>query len=291
MPEFPGAVAAFLLPWDFSPAAFALCAGGAVVYGLGLGRTPRDARPPLARRIAFFVGCALVYLVMQTRFDYYAQHMFFLHRIQHLVLHHLGPFLVVLAQPLGVLGRGLPRAVVERGLRPAWNHPAARRLVGVLQNGWTAPVLFVGLIFLWLTPPVHFVAMLSARWYAVMNWSMLLDGLLFWALALDPRGREEGAWVGFGARVWMLMLAIPPQILLGAYISLSGRELFDIYTVCGRAWSLDPMTDQTLGGLITWIPAAMMHVIAALVVFGRWVRADQGRSGPRVAAPVPALGD
>ncbi len=269
--------AAFLLPWEFSPAAFTLCVGAALLYVQGLRRTPPGKRPAAGRPIAFLAGCALVYFVMQTRFDYISQHMFFIHRIQHLVLHHLGPFLIALSQPLDALGRGLPAGLLERVVRPAWRHPATRLVFALLQNVVVAPVLFVGLIFLWLYPPIHFVAMLSAPWYAVMNWSMLLDGLLFWSVVLDPRSREQGAWVGFGPRIWMLILAMPPQIVLGAYIALSGRDLFDVYAVCGRAWDISATTDQTLGGLISWIPAAMMHVIAALVVFGRWMRADKGR--------------
>ncbi|HAB04112.1 MAG TPA: cytochrome c oxidase assembly protein, partial [Alcanivorax sp.] len=43
------------------------------------------------------------YAVIHTQFDYYARYMFFMHRIQHLVLHHLGAFLIALANPLPVL--------------------------------------------------------------------------------------------------------------------------------------------------------------------------------------------
>jgi putative membrane protein len=282
---------AFLLPWEFSPLVLVLCAGGAFAYARGTHAMAPAQRPSVGRRIAFYSGCALVYFVMQTRYDYFAQHMFFIHRIQHLVLHHLGPFLVAFSQPLAALSRGLPGFVVERVIRPAWNHPAVRLAVHGVQNAWVAPVLFVGLIFLWLTPPVHFVAMLSAPWYAVMNWSMLLDGLAFWVLVLDPRSRDEGAWTGFGARILMLVLAMPPQIVLGAYIALSGRELFDVYAVCGRAWDLSPATDQTLGGLISWIPAAMMHVIAAVIVLARWMRADRGPAAVRAASALPSAGE
>jgi putative membrane protein len=89
----------------------------------------------------------------------------------------------------------------------------------------------------------------------------------------------------------MLILAMPPQIVLGAYIALSGNDLFDVYGLCGRAWDISPATDQTLGGLITWIPASMMHVIAALIVFSRWMHADRGRPAPGAPDLVPGAGD
>jgi putative membrane protein len=275
MPSGAASAAAFLLPWEFSPAVLALCAGAIGLYVAGFARTPAPQRPGRGRQLAFVLGWGLVYAVMQTRFDFWSQHMFFVHRVQHLVLHHLGPFLVALSQPLPLLARGLP-AGARRALRAFWHRPATRFVYRALQNAVVAPVLFVGLIFLWLVPAVHFDAMLSAPRYALMNWSMLLDGLLFWALLLDPRTRAQGAPVGLGARVWIALLAIPPQIAIGAHIALADHDLFDVYAVCGRIWDLTPQADQAIGGFVTWIPAAMMHVVATLILLGRWMRADRG---------------
>jgi len=56
------------------------------------------------------------------------------------------------------------------------------------------------------------------------------------------------------------------QILPGAYIAMHHSMLYDVYDICGRAWAIDPLTDQEIGGLLTWIPAAMMSVVASLVV-------------------------
>ncbi len=46
--------------------------------------------------VSFLAGLVLIYGVMQTHMDYLAQHMLWIHRVQHLVLHHLGPLLMVL---------------------------------------------------------------------------------------------------------------------------------------------------------------------------------------------------
>ncbi|MGA8032785.1 MAG: cytochrome c oxidase assembly protein [Casimicrobiaceae bacterium] len=268
----------FLLPWDFSPLAFLAWSLSALLYVRGLQLTPVARRPHPARSAAYLGGGALMYFVLQTRYEYLSTHMFFLHILQQFAVHHLGPFLVALAQPLAVLARGLPRDVTTNIIAPVWRHPVTRGAYRFLQNPVVAPVLFVGLIYLWLTPAVHFDVMLSARYYAVMNWSMLLDGLLFWSLVLDPRTKAEGARIGLGARIWVVLLAIPPQIAIGAYIAMSRKDLFDVYAVCGRAWSIAPRTDQHLGGFITWIPASMMHAVAALIILSRWMHADAGRA-------------
>ncbi len=269
----------FLLPWEFSSVLFAACAVALALYWRGLRRVPAAQQPSIGRRIAFFSGLLLVYFVMQTRFDYLSQHMFYLHRLQHLVLHHLGPFLIALSAPLAVLAAGVPARIGTAPFERFWRLPATRVGYGLLQNAAVAPVLFVGLIWFWLSARIHFDAMLSGPLYWVMNWSMLIDGLLFWILMLDPRPRRDGALLGFGARILIVLAAMVPQMLIGAHIAFSERDLYDVYAVCGRAWDIDPLRDQHIGGLITWIPAAMMHVIAALILIGRWARSDTNMAG------------
>jgi putative membrane protein len=111
-----------------------------------------------------------------------------------------------------------------------------------------------------------------------MNFSMAIDGLLFWWLVLDHRPRPP-ARLSPGVRVLAALAVILPQILLGAYLSFTSTDLYPIYSLCGRAFAGIPaITDQHIGGLILWIPASMMSVIAALIAFTHWLRLDtQGR--------------
>ncbi|HET8701451.1 MAG TPA: cytochrome c oxidase assembly protein, partial [Nitrococcus sp.] len=150
-----------------------------------------------------------------------------------------------------------------------------------------ATVLFFGLIYLWLTPSIHFDAMLSAQLYAVMNWSMAIDGLLFWWLILNRAPDGVTPHLSYGRRILMLTLVVPPQIIIGAYIALSSHQLFDIYSVCGRAWPISPMLDQQIGGLVTWIPASMMSVVAAVVLIGFMFREQRARRGEADPSPTP----
>ena len=85
----------------------------------------------------------------------------------------------------------------------------------MLQQPLLAAFLFVGLIYFWLIPPIHFRAMIDWRLYAVMNWSMVLDGLLFWCLVLDPRPKPP-ARISYGARAALVLGVMFPQIALGA---------------------------------------------------------------------------
>ena len=260
----------FIQPYELYPEVVAFCALAAVLYARGWRALRRSgATPGWGPALAWYTGLLLTYAVMHTYLDYLSQYMFWVHRGQHLVLHHLAPFLLVLGAPQRVL----PYAFGETA-RARWRavlcHPGVRWPYRVLQHPVIAPVLFVGLIFLWLEPEIHFDAMLSDRLYRLMNASMLIDGLLFWWLIVDPRGARGGG-LSFGVRILLLWAIMIPQIVLGAHIGLAETILYDVYSVCGRAWPLAPLTDQQIGGLITWIPAAMMSVIGMLVVFRLWL--------------------
>jgi putative membrane protein len=258
----------YLLPWQFYPSVFLACAVVVWLYARGLVvLRRRGTRVGFGRAFTFYFGVALSYAVLQTYVDFLAQHMFWIHRLQHLILHHIGPVLIVLAAPEPVLRAGTP-ATVARWLSrvPQWIRRPVRALLRILQNPVVAPTLFVGLIFFWLTPRIHFTAMLDARRYLLMNWSMLIDGILFWWLMLAPRQAQGSTAIGYGTRIVILVIVAVPQMLLGAFIALHSTPLYSIYAVCGRAWDVSPLTDQQYGGLLTWIPAAMMSVVGVLAV-------------------------
>ena len=256
----------YLLPWQFSPTVFLTCAIAVTLYVRGLvalGR--RGDRVGFWRAFTFFLGVALSYAMLQTYVDYLSAHMFWVHRFQHLILHHLGPVLIVLAAPDRVLRAGIP-ASLARVRIASWIRRPLELLFRVLQHPLIAPTLFIGLIFFWLTPSIHFTAMIDTRRYILMNWSMLADGLLFWWLMLAPRQAQGSAAIGYGTRLVILSLVTIPQLLLGAYITLHGTPLYDVYALCGRAWAISPLTDQQTGGLLTWIPAAMMSLVGIITV-------------------------
>ncbi|MGA8276633.1 MAG: cytochrome c oxidase assembly protein [Rhodanobacteraceae bacterium] len=258
------------VPWEPSFVVVAAFACAVIAYLRGCARHSE----PAIRQLSFWLGLGLLYTALHTHLDYYSEHEFFIHRAQHLVLHHLGPFLIALAYPSHVLRAGLPPRWRARASRLVGSAPI-RWALDFLFNPVVAALLFVGLIFLWLWPAIHFVAMLDARWYRVMNWSMTLDGLMFWWLVLDRRARPP-ARLAPGVRVLLALAVMVPQILLGAYITFSHDELYPIYALCGRAFAgISGPTDQYLGGLILWIPSSMMSVVAALIAMRHWLALDR----------------
>jgi putative membrane protein len=250
----------FWMPWEFSWPVFLVTALALSWFALGLSRLPVEERPGIWRQVSFVVGVILTYGVLQTHVDYYAQHMFFVHRAQHFVLHHAGAFLIALAMPGQAIRVGMPDF-----LRPIIDSKPVRAVVDVIQHPVVAPVLFVGLIYLWLIPAFHTRVMLDARLYNLMNASMAVDGIFFWSLILDHRPRPP-ARLGVGWRALLLIAVEPLQMVLGAVLSLSSTDYYPVYRICGRIWDIAALSDQHYGGLIIWLPSTLTSFAGMICV-------------------------
>lgn len=259
-------------PWDFSSVEYLATALTLLWFGRGIALLPEKDRPAPWRRMAFIVGVLAIYAVLQTRFDYMAQHMFFLNRVQHVVMHHLGPFLIAIGGGGASIRRGMP-AAFERMCR----HPAVAGIMRVLQQPVIAVVLFVGSFYLWLIPAVHFRAMIDPALYAVMNWTMVADGLLFWGLVLDPRPSPP-ARISFGTRAAMAFATTFPEIIVGAFLTSEQRDLYPYYAFCGRFFPMSAIADQHIGGIIIWVPPAMMSAGATLIALAALFRYEDETS-------------
>jgi putative membrane protein len=260
-----------IAPWDFSWIEYLGIVLPLAWYLRGLVLTESAVRPHWLRRVCFLAGTGLIYGAMQTRFVYLSQHMFFLNRLQHLGMHHLGPFLVALGWPGETIGRGMP-AAVGRLVRGRW----IRRVLGVVQTPVIAGVVFVGLVWFWLLPGVHLHAMISPVLYMTMNLSMVIDGLLFWFFVLDPRPAPQ-ARHSYAVRLATCILVIFPQIFLGSRLTFGMTPLYSYYDLCGRLFpSVSALLDQHLGGLVVWIPSSMMSSVAFMLMMNN-IRLQEDR--------------
>jgi putative membrane protein len=269
----------WLVPWEFSWVFLATFVLTCVLYARGC----RRQRVSASRRVSFWVGMAIIYLSLHTYLDYYAEHEFFMHRIQQVLLHHLAPLLIVTAYPASVLRAGLPLAWRVHFLRPLQRSWPWRLVMGVLMNPTVATLLFIAFILIWLIPSMQTIAMLDWRVYRFMNWSMLASGFAYWALVLDHRPHPPGRMVA-GLRVLSPAVTMTPQIIVGAVVTFSKVDLYPIFEICGRAFTFNVLTGQLIGGLITWVPAALIESIGGLMALRQWLRLS--RSG-RLPLRVP----
>lgn len=267
-------VLSWLVPWEFSPTLLISFTVAIVLFVRGA----RIKRVSVARKVLFWAGIVLLYLSLHTLLDYYAERMFFMHRIQHLVLHHLGPLVLMAAYPGSVMRAGLPLSWRARLRRFNATLPG-RSIIAVMTNPIFVPALFVFLVIVWLVPSIQFYSMLDWRLYRLMNWSVVISGFMYWNLILDRRVSPPAA-MSPGGRVISPIVTMAPQMVAGAIIAFTDRDLYPLFDLCGRAIAMEATTDQSIGGLTMWIPAALTEVIGLLVALGNLMRlSEKGRWG------------
>jgi putative membrane protein len=191
--------------------------------------------------------------------------------------------LLIAACPGSVLRAGLPLAVRVR-LRRAKRSKPWRAAATVLFHPAIVTIGFVALILVWLVPDMQTLAMLDWRIYRAMNWSMVLSGLAYWWLVLDHRPKPPGRMAP-GWRVLSPAITMTPQIVAGAIVTFSKSDLYPIFEICGRAFTLNVLTGQLIGGVIMWVPAAMIESAGGLLALRHWLRLSRHGRLPR-RAPV-----
>jgi putative membrane protein len=250
----------FWMPWEFSWPVYLATTLTLAWFFRGLARLSAAERPAHWRSAAFLIGMIGNYIVLQTQIDYLAQHMFFVHRWAHFWLHHTGGFLIALGMPGQVIRAGMPDF-----LKPVLDAKPIQRTMDFLQHKVVAPFLFVGLLYFWLIPELHTRVMLDRNLYDIMNWTMTINGIMFWSLLVDPRPHPPARLSTLWRALSILIIELP-QMLLGAILSLSSTDFYPVYNICGRVFDMTPLNDQHYGGLIIWLPGTMMSFAAMIVV-------------------------
>jgi putative membrane protein len=198
----------------------------------------------------------------------------------HMAQHEL---LMVTAAPLLVLGRPIVPFL--------WAIPLSwRRTIGAwsarapVRGTWellTLPivawVIHAIAIWVWHAPALFQATVTSELIHTLQHVSFLGSALLFWWALL--KGREGR--LGLPTAVVYLFTTSVHTTILGALLALSSTVWYPIYRASTAPWGLTPLEDQQLAGLIMWVPAGMVYLIAALAIAGSWLR-DPVR---RVAVP------
>jgi putative membrane protein len=107
--------------------------------------------------------------------------------------------------------------------------------------------------------------MLDATLYELMNWTMALNGVMFWSLILDSRAKPP-ARLSHLMRAALILVIELPQMVLGAILSLTERDIYPVYTICGRVLDMTALNDQHYGGLIIWLPGTLTSFAAMIEV-------------------------
>jgi cytochrome c oxidase assembly factor CtaG len=90
--------------------------------------------------------------------------------------------------------------------------------------------------------------------------------------------------MGYGAAVIYVFTTAVHTSALGALLTFSRALWYPAYQGTTAAWGLTPAEDQQLGGLIMWVPAGVVYLVAGLLLFALWLRESERRALRREAA-------
>lgn len=268
--------------WELTPLITALTFILVAVYLNGMRRRRRGGPISGWRHAAFFAGTASIFLALQSPIDPLADHFFFMHQIEHLMIMHLGALLVVIAMPTAVLLRGLPGWLRTHVVKPVMQSRDVTASFDFLLHPAIAAALFLGAMIFWNVPQVHDFTVLHEDVHYFMHYTMLLFGLFYWWMLWDPRPKatRRRPW---GARILILCAVTVVTNVFSAYLTFTARHFYPVYDQLHGAWGFGAMRDQALGGLILWVPTSMMEGLVFVALVRRWSQADREKHARLVA--------
>jgi putative membrane protein len=92
--------------------------------------------------------------------------------------------------------------------------------------------------------------------------------VLVWWPVVDPV--PELVRLQTPVRMLYLFALSVPMSVISALITLSESVLYGWYDAAPRVFNLTALADQQLGGLIMWVPGALVFWIAISIIFYKW---------------------
>ena len=258
------------MEWTLDPVLTIPLGLALLIYVIGwvrLARRAAVAPPPYL----FLGGWMVLTLALVSPLHEAGEKSFTLHMIEHELIMLAASLLLAASSAGGVLAWGLPLPL-RLALGGGWKSP--------LQRAWkrlsepvTATIVQAIVMWAWHAPILFDRALESFGWHVAQHASFLFSSLLFWWSMLHPRGGRSG----YGVSAACLFVTSLIGGALGALMSFSASPWYAQYAAMGMSGiGLDPVTDQQLAGLVMWIPGGMVHGLAALVCFYRWMKSGEG---------------
>jgi len=211
----------------------------------------------------FLAGLAVLFFATESPIATLDGFFLLAHMTQHLLLMMVAPPLVLLGYPTLPLLRGLPRTFVKEGLGPFLSWPVLQRVLRWLTSPPIALLAFAVSTIVWHFPRIYELALRSSTWHGVQHACFFWTGILFWWHIVQP-GPGRARWPRWTA-IPMLLIADVLNTALSAFFVFSGRLLYPVYETV-RIGRMGAQEDQTIAGLIMWVPGSIIYLVPAFVI-------------------------
>ncbi|HZW11974.1 MAG TPA: cytochrome c oxidase assembly protein [Noviherbaspirillum sp.] len=221
---------------------------------------------PVWRAGCYIAGLGILAVALLPPVDTLGSELFSMHMLQHELLMLGAAPLLVAGMPLGVFlwafsppwRKRVSMALRWRPLRVVW-----RRLMQPLV-AWS---IHAAMLWAWHAPRFFEAGLLDDDVHVAQHLCFLISALLFWSALIGARSPIRD-----GSAVVYLLTTLIHSGMLGALLTFSPRAWYPFYAGRTEAWGISLLADQQLGGLVMWVPAGMVLILAALVFASRVLR-------------------
>jgi putative membrane protein len=231
------------------------------------------------RAACFLAGWLCLVLALLSPLHRLGRTLFTAHMLEHELLMVAAAPLLVLARPIGPMLWALPRRWRRALGRSAAQTPAVAAPWRAFTTPLSATVLHAVALWAWHLPRLFEATLDSTLAHRLQHASFLGGALVFWWATLERRPRAPGA-----AAMHLFVTSIHAS-LLGALFLFAQRLWYPRQTLGAPAFGLTPLEDQQLGGLVMWLLACSVYLVAALWLLALWIRASGSAPGGWRHAP------
>jgi putative membrane protein len=222
--------------------------------------------------LSFAAAMLALVIALDSPVHTIGEQLFWVHMTQHELLMLVAAPLLVMAIPVVPFLWALPQAWRERLGRASKTKIWSATWIAISSAG-AAWIIHALALWIWHAPAL-FEAALHSEWvHAAQHLCFLGSALLFWWTLIHGRhGR-----LGYGAAVVYVFTTAAHNSVLGALLTFAPTPWYPTYAVTTQGWSLSPLEDQQLGGLIMWVPAGVLLLVLGLALLAAWIGESQRR--------------
>jgi putative membrane protein len=267
-----------LFTWGFDPVVIASLVLSGWLYVRGVRRMWREAGSGRGIRrweaAAFATGWFALFVALVSPLHPLGEVLFSAHMTQHELLMLVAAPLIVLGRPVVAFLWSVP--IVWSRRMGQWTKVRwFQRLWKSITMPLAAWLIHAAALWIWHVPLLFQATLRSDLVHTLQHVSFLGSALLFWwALIHGPQGA-----LGYGAAALYVFTTSVHSGILGALITFAGTVIYPAYRESTVSWGLTPLEDQQLGGLIMWVPAGVVYIIAGLALCAGWLRESDRRLG------------
>jgi putative membrane protein len=231
------------------------------------------------RAVSFYAGLLVIVGALAGPIDGYADRLFWVHMVQHVLLLTIAAPLIALGAPWMSIWRPLPlgfrRRVAGAIARRRWAAPlrAVGRGVGRPLGAWLA---FNVDLVLWHIPVMYDLTLRHLAVHALEHTTFLVFGILLWCQVLDSPPVK--ARLRTDQRVYYLLASGVVSWLLSLVLTFAPSALYPAYVhVADRPGGISALADQQIAGGVMLGPGSVSITLFVFVGLYRWLGGDGNR--------------